>query len=111
MKKLFVLLLVVVVGTCIWFAFGLWTGIYSIYSYPPSKEHPDGATLIVSRAEWEPMFNSPEYQPPKREPKPQGTYSFERARVAPRPISARTIVELPYIECAYKKSIQLQKSE
>ena len=111
MKKLFVLLLIVVIGTGIWFAFGLWTGIYSIYSYPPSKEHPDGATLIVSRSEWEPLFNSPDYQPPKREPKSQGTYSFEKVRVAPRPISARTIVTLPYIEWAYKKSVQPQKSE
>jgi len=110
MKKLLVLLLLVVIGVSLWFAFGLWSGIYSIYTYPPSHEHPDGATLIVTRDEWEPMFNSPDYQPPKRESKGAGTYSFERAHTAPRPISSRKIVKLPYIDWAYQKSIEPRDS-
>jgi hypothetical protein len=111
MKKLLVLILFIVIGVSVWFAFGLWSGIYSIYTYPPSKEHPDGATLIVTRDEWEPLFNSPDYKMPKREAKEEGTYTFEKVQLGRRPISTRKIVELPYIEWAYKKSIEPQKAE
>lgn len=111
MKKLFVLLLIVIVGVCFWFLFALWTGIYSVYTFPPSNDHPDGATLIVSRDEYEPMFNSPDYKPPQREEKSRGTYSFEKVTKGKRPLEVRTVVELPYIEWAYKKSIEPQTSE
>ena len=111
MKKLLVLLLLIVLGTGIWFAFGLWTGIYSIYTYPPSGEHPEGTTLVVTREDWEPMFNSPDYKPPQRETKKEGTYSFQKVQVGRRPISMRKIVELPYIDWAYKKSIEPQIAE
>lgn len=112
MKKLSIFILVVVVGVLIWFAFGLWTGIYSIYSYPPSKEQPDGATLIVSRDEGEPMFNSPQYVPPKAAAaQGGGVMSFEPTKRIRRPVETRTIVKLPYIEWAYKKSLEPQDTE
>ncbi len=109
MKKLFIFLLVVAAIVCFWFVFGLWIGLYSVYSYPPSTEKPDGATLIVSRDEWEPMFNSPDYKAPERkEPTNQGSITFGKPNLPKRPISIRTIVEFPYIEWAYKKSLEIE---
>lgn len=105
MKKLFTVVLVVAGGVLIWFLFALWTGIYSVYSYPPSKERPEGVTYIVSRADREPMFNSPDYVPPK--PKQEGQRSsigFDKAKTPVKPIEQRIIVTLPYVEWAYKKS-------
>jgi hypothetical protein len=112
-KKLFIVILVVAAGILIWFAFGLWTGIYSVYTYPPSKEKPDGATLIVSREGGERMFASPDS--PKPKPKaPQAKsrgMSFAAAPKAQRPLAVRTIVELPYIEWAYEKSLEPLEEE
>ncbi len=106
-KKIMVTLLLVVLGLSIWVGFALWSGIYSIYSYPPGKEYPDGATMLVSRAEGEPMFNSPQYvaPPPKETGKGGSVFNFKAATGKPREISTRTIVELPYIEWAYEKSL------
>jgi hypothetical protein len=106
-KWLLILALIVAVGALFWFAFGLWTGIYSVYSFPPSKEHPDGATLLVSRDEGEPMFNSPQYVPPPKKPVTKGGgLGFEGMHLPSRPLAIRTIVKLPYVEWVYKKSLE-----
>jgi hypothetical protein len=111
-KKLFYLLLILAGGTLIWFVFAVWVGLYSIYSYPPSNDHPEGVTLIVSRESDEPMFNSPDYRQPKKkaEPKKDGI-SFAPLPKGKRPIERRTIIELPYIEWTYKKSLEQPPAE
>jgi hypothetical protein len=109
MKKLSIFLLLVILGVALWFVFGLWIGLYSVYSYPPSTEHPEGATLIVSRDEWEPMFNSPDYKAPERtEPANRGNITFAKAPRPKRPIAVRTIVEFPFVEWAYHKSLEIE---
>ena len=111
-KKLFWFITIVATGVLIWFAFAIWIGLYSVYSFPPSKEHPKGSTLIVSREEWEPMFNSPDYKPPKRDEGEKGGMGWSKSNNRPkRPLHLRTIVELPYVEWAYKKSLEPQKIE
>jgi len=111
-KKLFFIVIVLLAAVVFWFGFALWTGIYSIYSYPPSHENPDGRTLIVSREEGEPLFNSPQYAPPPRKAEPRsGIFQFETPTRAKKPVEARIILELPYIEWAYKKSLQPQSTD
>jgi len=108
MKFFITILTIIVIGTVIWVPFALWMGFYSVYSYPPSKEHPKGATLLVHREEAEPMFNSPDYVPEKHEPQPdekRGGIGFQGAPTTKRSLQTRTIVELPYVDWAYKKSI------
>jgi hypothetical protein len=107
LKRLFILVLVAAICAVIWFAFGIWSGMYSVYSFPPSKEHPDGATLIVKREGREPAFNSPDVKllPPPPKEKPSGL-TFETTPKIVRPVSERTILELPYIEWAYRKSLE-----
>ncbi|HEX9658172.1 MAG TPA: hypothetical protein VGB89_14805 [Bacteroidota bacterium] len=105
-KKVFILLFIVGIGVGIWFAFALWTGLYSVYSFPPGKEHKDGVTLIVNRESGEPLFNSPDYvEPPKPPPAERTGLGFGNIPMPKKPLSIRTIVELPYIEWAYKKSL------
>lgn len=108
-KKFFYLILIVAAGIVVWFAFAIWVNLYSVYSYPPSKEYPEGATLIIQRDEWEPTFNSPDYKPPKRDEGEKGGGWSKWTNRSKRPIPLRTIVNLPYIEWAYKKSIEPQK--
>jgi hypothetical protein len=106
-KKFSILLVVVVGGIVFWFVFALWVGIYSVYSFPPSKEHPEGATLIVSREEYEPAFNSPDYKPPESTGQDRKSgIGFAKEIKAKRPLRARTIIELPYIKWAYDKSVE-----
>ena len=105
-KKTLVVLLVVGLAIVFWFGFALWTGIYSVYSYPPSTQHPDGSTLIVSRDDGEPMFNSPQYAPPAQKPtEHKGGISFAPDIKRKRSLESRTVVELPYIDWAYKRSL------
>ncbi len=107
LKWLFIIALILVACLVFWVGFALWTGIYSLYSYPPSRQHPEGQTLLVSRDEGEPMFNSPSYVPPKKAPSEKsGGMSFESLPKAKRPPEVRTIAKLPYIEWAYTKSIE-----
>ena len=109
-KKFFYLVVIVAAGTVLWFAFAIWIKLYNVYTYPPSKDHPEGATLIVHREEWEPMFNSPDYKAPARDEGDKGSMGWSKSSNRPkRPISMRTIVKLPYIEWAYKKSLEPQK--
>ncbi len=110
-KKLFYLILIAATGVLLWFAFAVWIGLYSIYSFPPTKDHPKGSTLIIHRSEWEPMFNSPQYVAPPRTEQKQGMGWSPSSNRPKAPLNMRTIVELPYIDWAYKKSLEPQKIE
>jgi hypothetical protein len=108
-KKLFYLFLIVAAGVGIWVAFALWSGVYSIYSIPPGPTEPNGTTLLVSRDEWEPMFNSPDYKPPKHDSGKSAGVTLGGTIHGKRALSLRTIVRLPYIEWCYKKSLEPEK--
>jgi len=110
LKRLFYFALIVLVAALFWGVFAIWTGIYSVYSLPPSNLYPDGTTLIVEREQGEPMFNSPDYKPApvKAEPK-EGGLKFGTVKKPPKPLEDRTILELPYVEWAYKKSLEPEK--
>jgi hypothetical protein len=108
-KKLLLFVLIVAAGVGIWVAFALWTGIYSVYTYPPSKDHPKGSTLLVSRESGEPMFNSPRYVPPPKPVQKGGGIGFAPMPRASKPLATRTIIELPYIEWAFKKSLEKEE--
>jgi hypothetical protein len=111
-KKILFILIVLLLAILFWFGFALWTGIYSIYSYPPSAEHQEGSTLIVSREQGEPTYNSPNYEPgPKKEQPRSGGIVFSGPLKSKRPVETRIIVELPYIEWAYKKSLERQATD
>lgn len=106
-KRLFLLALIAGLGLGFWVAFGLWAGIYSVYSYPPGPDHPHGATLLVERDEKEPTFNSPDVKLPPPPPRERSSgLGFTTATRKARPLEGRTLVELPYIEWAYKKSLE-----
>ena len=104
-KKIFYVILIVAAGIIIWFLFAIWIGLYSVYSIPPSKEDPNGATLIIHRDEWEPIFNSPDYVAPKRNEESQGMGWSKPMKIAKRPLPLRTIIKLPFIDWAYQKSL------
>ena len=108
-RKTFYLILFVAIIAAIWGAFAVWTGIYSIYTVPPSRENPDGNTLLVSREEGEPMFNSPDYTPPVKKHTERSGMTFGSVQKPKRSLDKRTIVKLPYIDWAYKKSLQPQE--
>ena len=105
-KKFIGFLLFILFSGVFWMLFALWTGIYSVYSIPPTHDDPDGVTYIVSREEGEPLFNSPQYVPPEKKVEPQtGIVRFSRATRQKKPIVDRTILQLPYFAWAYEKSI------
>jgi hypothetical protein len=112
LKWTFILAFVIVLAGAFWVAFALWTGIYSVYSYPPSRVHPDGVTLLVTREAGEPIFNSPDYVPPQaasgEQSKGTGFQSIPKGR---RTVEKRTIVELPYIDWAYEKSLEVPSTK
>ena len=108
-RKTLYFLLIVALGVGIWCAFAIWTGIYSVYSIPPSSENPDGCTLVVSREPGEPMFNSPNYTSPPKKSTPHSGLSFAPVQKPKKPLEQRTIVKLPYIAWAYKKSLEPQE--
>ena len=112
-KKLFYFFLICAAGLIIWVAFALWTGIYSVYSFPPGEEYPDGATLLVSRDPGEPMWNSPDVPQPKKKPqaRPGSGIGFSAPEKPRRPLANRIIAELPYIEWTYKKSLEVNPEE
>lgn len=111
MKKLFGFLLIVAGGIGIWFLFALWTGLYSVYTFPPGGTDPDGRTLIVSRDQDEPMFNSPAVKIPVPKKSENRGIGFGGGMQAKRPLDKRTIVELPYVAWAYEKSIEDAQAE
>jgi hypothetical protein len=110
-KKLFAVLVLLVLAIVFWFSFALWTGIYSVYSYPPSPAYPDGVTLIVSREDGEPTFNSPAVKIPPPKVEPKSGIGFGGTTHAKRPLEKRTIVELPYVEWAYDLSLETPSTE
>lgn len=111
-KKFLFVVIVLFLAIVFWFGFALWTGIYSLYSYPPSAQHPEGTTLVISREAGEPTYNSPDYRPPpkKEEPKSGGIVFSTPMRSKHSP-ETRIIVELPYLEWAYKKSLEPQATD
>jgi hypothetical protein len=112
LKRLFILAFIILLAFVFWGVFAIWTGIYSVYSLPASKDYPDGATLIVSRDQGEPMFNSPAYKEPPKKKEPQGGgLSFGPMKKPPRPLKVRTLLELPYIEWAYEQSLKTESPE
>lgn len=109
-RKIFYFLLFAAFVAGIWGVFAIWTGIYSVYTIPPSRENPDGNTLIVKREEGEPMFNSPHYTPPLKKPKEHSGLAFSSVQKAKKPLEQRTVVKFPYVEWAYKKSLEPQET-
>ncbi len=105
-KKFLVVFFILGAAVVFWFSFAIWTGLYSVYTFPPSRMNPDGATIIVSRDEGEPMFNSPQYKAPPKKQERSGGIGFGSMPHAKRPLEQRTIVELPYVEWAYQKSLE-----
>jgi hypothetical protein len=66
----------------------------------------------VSRDAGEPVFNSPDYKPPERKTEPRGgSLGFGTIQKNKRPLAMRTVATLPYIEWAYKKSLEPQETE
>lgn len=113
-KWLLILGLLIGLGTSIWTGFALWTGLYSVYSYPPSDDHPEGATLIIGREDGEPMFNSPDYiaVPVKKGTNKKGGVGFGKVEFSSmKPVAIRTVFTLPYIEYAYEKSLNEKQLE
>lgn len=106
LKKILAFLIIASLAVTFWFAFAIWTGLYSVYSVPPTPAEPDGATLIVARDQGEPMFNSPQYKAPPKKIEKSGGIGFGSAYAPRRPLDQRTIVELPYFEWAYQKSLE-----
>ncbi len=111
MKTLSVIALIALVCVCLWLGFGLWTGMYSVYSIPPSKVYPDGETLLISREPREPMFNSPDYKAPDERPdNKRGGINFGASKNSKKKsIKDRVVVRLPFIQWAYQKSLEPQK--
>jgi hypothetical protein len=104
-KKIIAFLVIASAAVLFWFAFAIWTGLYSVYTVPPSPGEPDGSTLIVTRESGEPMFNSPQYKPPPKKVEKSGGIGFGSMNQLRRPLDQRTLVELPYFEWAYQKSL------
>jgi hypothetical protein len=105
-KKIIAFLLIASAAVLFWFTFAIWTGLYSIYTVPPSPGEPDGSTLIIAREAGEPMFNSPQYKPPPKKAEKNGGIGFGTMSQARRALDQRTLLELPYIEWAYQKSLE-----
>ncbi|MFN0158804.1 MAG: hypothetical protein ACKVRP_12125 [Bacteroidota bacterium] len=107
MKAILWLVIVVVIGSLVWAALGIWTGFYSLYSFPPSKEYKNGLTFLISRESTEPAFNSPDYTaPPRKDDKRKSGIGFADIKKTKRPILSRVVVKLPYMPWAYRKSVE-----
>jgi hypothetical protein len=111
LKRFLFILSILVLAVLFWFGFGLWTGIYSVYSIPPGPGNPEGVTLIVSRDEGEPAFNSPQAKIPPKKVETKGGLGFGSAPRPNRPLEKRTIVELPFVEWAYDQSLESVPAE
>ncbi len=104
------LVLAILLVAILWVGFALWTGIYSLYSIPPSKDDVQGATLLVSREPGEPVFNSIHYRPAVKDtPRDQKGIQFGSAAKPHKAVSDRIILKLPFIQWAYQNSLEPQK--
>jgi hypothetical protein len=106
LKRLLTLALLLLVVAIAWVAFGLWSGMYGVYSYPASKGKDDGRTLLISRDAGERTWNSP--NAPKPVPKKVekgGGLQLGTVQKPPSPVEGRIIIEFPYVEWAYRKSL------
>ncbi len=108
MKTVLWVLIVVVLGSLLWVSVGVWSGLYSLYSIPPSKEYKDGVTFLVTRDAREPIFNSPDYKAPAKEGSKKNTGIGFTDKSKGKSLEERTILELPFLDWAYKKSLQPQ---
>ncbi len=106
LRYVLIVTLLLLILAIAWFAFGLWSGMYSIYSYPPTEGKDDGRTLIIARDAGERTWNSPHAPKPapKKEVKGEGL-QFGTLTKPPRSVEGRIILELPYVEWAYRKSL------
>lgn len=119
LKRLFILALVVFLCLVVWTGFAIWSGTYSIYTYPPSRANPEGVTLLISRETREPMFNSPQYIPPKRKPEPKKEgVGFGQVDIkSVKPVESRIVsyfwidLAFPYLEWAYEESLNEKQLE
>jgi hypothetical protein len=114
MKILFKVALVCGVGLLLFAALMFASGIWGIYSIPPTKENPRGATLIVKPYDDEPFFNAPD------RPRPPESISFEpeppsgiypRGPMKRRPAEQRTIASFPYIKWIHDRAVDTTKSK
>lgn len=112
-RALFKLILVVAFGGLLFVGLMFWAKFWGIYSIPPSKERPDGATWVVTREEDEPLLNAPdrpvkyptEAQEEEEKPKRlKGIYEGEP--LAKKPVEKRIIAKLPYVEFLHEKALE-----
>ena len=61
---------------------------------------------LVAREQGEPMFNSPQYKAPPKKAERSGGIGFGSMNRSKRPLDQRTLVELPYVDWAYQKSLE-----
>ena len=88
-------LLLIFVGVIVWQSCGL-------YTVPPIGALPEGRTLFVRRAEGEPFFNSPDGLCLRR----TGDVTLLcRAMAMGQAPTDRIVFRLPYLEFAYKASL------
>jgi hypothetical protein len=110
---LFKLVLILAFGGFIFVGLMFWAKFWGIYSIPPSKEKPDGATWVVTREEDEPLMNAPD-RPVKyptegleEEEKPKRLKGiYEGEPVPKKPIEKRIIAKLPYINYFHEKALE-----
>ena len=111
LRILFKLLILVALGLGLFSGLMFWAKFWEIYSIPPSKDRPDGATLIISRTEDEPFLNAPDRPLPKKEEDDDESPNTQKGMFGGGPIKKksveeRTIVELPYVEWLHEKALR-----
>lgn len=112
-KILFKIAVVCALGVALFTALMFGAKIWGVYSVPPTKEKPSGATLIVVRYDDEPFLNAAD------RPRPPDTTEVEQPRewtmypkgpMKKRPVHMRTVVSLPYIAFIHKEAIDTSGS-
>lgn len=113
-KFLFKFAIVIAIGASLFAGLMFWAKFWSIYSVPPSKVNPDGATWIISRDEDDPFLDAPDR--PKAKPAeehvnepPRLKGMYEGDPVPKKPPEKRIIFSLPYIELVHEKAIEKPK--
>lgn len=100
---------VVAVGILLFTVLMFGAKIWGVYSVPPTKEDPKGATLIISRNDDEPFLNAPDRPKPivVEEPQPQSQLPgiYPRGPIKRRPVEKRIIVSLPFISWVHEEAV------